>query len=549
MARSASIADQVSKLSLILTTLKTGADQHMYNSVSAAQRASIETQMRSGSLSIIDLSVVLEAVNPSSFADDDKKSLETTIAELCMKATAPDGAANFQNWENFWEFLPAAIWDLFGTGEFGLAVLRFLKDSGLRSPSEPTFRSLAMGLLLSSEGFEKASGMSDDCRFTALDMAKSWFRRVVDGAPAAVHKLNTLPASPALMKQHNLLLFQQWYGTSSPTGPKFERMHLASLCSSTRCRQPKKRTSPTKCADASVFPGGPAGLSWSNLKQLVSAVQADIHVPRQSSGGNWQRLPGQQPQQAPQIFFPLQDAPPPHGPPPHEGMPRVNYGFGHGLPGMQNPQKDAPGPGHDASPPKNTDSKKLSVEEAVEEAMKAMEKKALLAKAKKVKAKAKAKGKGKAKEDQEDEDEDEDEDADDDEYAEDEQAESDDEESPVAPKKKRKTCMKAKRTAFPKPAEASASPKAAKAKVVKPKPASPKAATPKPSIKGKHAGKKAVCLTDTASREQFLVRGYGFPSKVFSYKTLKKSTVRKQATAHLMDMCKTHKVEVPACLR
>ena len=109
MALSASIADQVSKVSLILTTLKTGTDEHMYKSVSSAQRASIETQMRSGSLSIIDLSVVLEAVNPSSFADNDKKSLETTIAELCMKATATDGVANFERWESLWEFVPAAI--------------------------------------------------------------------------------------------------------------------------------------------------------------------------------------------------------------------------------------------------------------------------------------------------------------------------------------------------------------------------------------------------------------------------------------------------------
>ena len=71
----------------------------MYNSVSAAQRASIETQMRTGSLSIIDLSVVLEAVSPSSFAQDDKASLDMTIAELCLKAAAPDLGKKFESWE------------------------------------------------------------------------------------------------------------------------------------------------------------------------------------------------------------------------------------------------------------------------------------------------------------------------------------------------------------------------------------------------------------------------------------------------------------------
>ena len=108
--------------------------------------------------------------------------------------------------------------------------------------------------------------------------------------------------------------------------------------------------------------------------------------------------------------------------------------------------------------------------------------------------------------------------------------------------------MKAKRTAFPKAAEATASAKAAKPKAAKTT-ASPKAAKPKALIKDKHAGKEAVCLTDTASREQFLVRGYGIPSRVFSYKNSKKSTVKKQAIAHLMEMCKTHGVEVPASLR
>ena len=72
MATSASIVDQVSKVSLIAATLETGTDTNMCKSVSAAQRASIETQLRKGSLSIIDLSVVLEAVSSSRFAEDDR---------------------------------------------------------------------------------------------------------------------------------------------------------------------------------------------------------------------------------------------------------------------------------------------------------------------------------------------------------------------------------------------------------------------------------------------------------------------------------------------
>ena len=126
--------------------------------LSASQCHVVERLVQSSKLTVPELASVLEEVNTTGFAEVHRQQLLGVVGKKSVPASVVVTGADqkYQNWESFKPFLPQRVWSQVSNDEGPTALFTFLRDLGLRLPSEGTHQVASVILLVSTEGSEKA---------------------------------------------------------------------------------------------------------------------------------------------------------------------------------------------------------------------------------------------------------------------------------------------------------------------------------------------------------------------------------------------------------
>ena len=192
------------------------------------------------------------------FPNMDKEALIEALANT-MTTSAPHQASKFQNWERLWEFMPDDVWQSEGTAEFASKAIAFLLRAGLRSPTEGTFRTMAVGLLLGGEDKDKAKDYDANMRQSALNMVKTWFRNEVAPYKNIPTVVQDLPQMPQLLRRDQS---EQLYGERAAPGKnRLAQVDFQTVLCNTRCRRSK-----TPCSGLNM----PTAVTWQSIETLVT---------------------------------------------------------------------------------------------------------------------------------------------------------------------------------------------------------------------------------------------------------------------------------------
>ena len=212
--------------------------------------------IHSAPCTIADVSAASLAINASMFPTMEKEALIEALANT-MTTSTPHQASKSQNWERLWEFLPEDVWESEGTAEFAAKAIGFLLRAGLRSPTEGTFKSMAVGLLLGGEDKATAMEYDVDRRQAAFNMVKTWFRTEVAPYKNVSSVVHELPQQPQLLLRCQA---EELYGERAAPGKnRLAHVDFQTMLFNTRCRKSKTGHS------------APA-VTWQGIETLVSQV-------------------------------------------------------------------------------------------------------------------------------------------------------------------------------------------------------------------------------------------------------------------------------------
>ena len=221
----------------------------------------IVNYIHSSPCTIADVSAATTAINASLFPTMDKEALIEALANTMVTST-PHQASKFQNWERMWEFMPEDVWESEGTAEFAAKAIAFLLRAGLRAPTEGTYRTMAVGLLLACEGKDKAMEYDPNRRQAAFNMVKGWFRSEAAAYKNVFSVVHDLPQKPQLIQRS---LPEKLYGVRAAPGKNLlAHVDFQTLLFNTRCR--KSRTPYLANAQPAV--------TWQGIETLLSQMMS-----------------------------------------------------------------------------------------------------------------------------------------------------------------------------------------------------------------------------------------------------------------------------------
>ena len=128
------------------------------------------------------------------------------------------------------------MWEAMSMGNIRPAI-KLAIDLGLRNPSEPTARSIAMAFLVASEGMQCAL---EKCRLTKVSFineTKQYFAEQRQLIAAPLVWISRLLPTPQEFSLHYAAIFNSAYNGSSPAKPPWCSAEWARLLHGTRCRR------------------------------------------------------------------------------------------------------------------------------------------------------------------------------------------------------------------------------------------------------------------------------------------------------------------------
>ena len=181
-AMATAIQEQLVATRKMLTQLQ--GTEH-FETLSASQCHVVERLVQSSKLTVPELASVLEEVNTTGFAEVHRQHLLGVVGRKSVPASVVVTAADqkYQNWESFKSYLPQRVWSQVSNDEGPTALFTFLRDLGLRLPSEGTHQVASVILLVSTEGNEKALAMSACAKNEFLKASKRWWKAVSNNGP------------------------------------------------------------------------------------------------------------------------------------------------------------------------------------------------------------------------------------------------------------------------------------------------------------------------------------------------------------------------------
>ena len=291
-----------------------------FQKVSEAERARIQKLLAPAVLTMAEISTVTAAITKLDLLADDKEAALDSVAE-CVQRAGPEGppqkvaGSSLQNYESVLHFLPESLWARVSGGEM-YDLLDFVHQLGLRNPTEPTVRAIALIILFATEGFEKAQGMSPDAKLTFIKQVKAMLKSRVKVLSASVPWIGILPKTPEQLKREHRSVYDSVYSSHPPVASKLTELQMEQLKTCTRMRTVR---SPTSLMLPGLSHLPPDIMQFGQtlamqMKQLVGEV-AELKQHRPGGLANLQLMtPKPQPALAPpqQVALPapVADAPP-----------------------------------------------------------------------------------------------------------------------------------------------------------------------------------------------------------------------------------------------
>ena len=199
-----------------------------FETLSASQCHVVERLVQSSKLTVPELASVLEEVNTTGFAEVHRQHLLGVVGRKSVPASVVVTAADqkYQNWESFKSYLPQRVWSQLSNDEGPTALFTFLRDLGLRLPSEGTHQVASVILLVSTEGNEKALAMSACAKNEFLKASKRWWKAVSNNAPPPLEMIWNLPASPQELRTTYPATYERNYSVDPPIKSPLDSVHF-----------------------------------------------------------------------------------------------------------------------------------------------------------------------------------------------------------------------------------------------------------------------------------------------------------------------------------
>jgi len=212
------------------------------------------------------ISVVIE----TQFAPSDAEFL---ISRVVATGGSVKCRRKQQDFTLFYVFLDRVRWMIFQAKDRPVAdkentLICFLKDLGLRLPSEPTFKVASSFLLLVTESWEDVSRMSLPYKKAALSRLKSNWRVAVRNVPAPRTWIQNLPKTTSEFQASCPLEWSSLYGAGGPVPPEIDIVRLHMLDSSYKCRAYEHNDSPSAVPTIANSHGVVGGLNNPSLNSL-----------------------------------------------------------------------------------------------------------------------------------------------------------------------------------------------------------------------------------------------------------------------------------------
>eukprot|EP00969_Alexandrium_andersonii_P079356 3499425-Alexandrium_andersonii.AAC.1 len=120
------------------------------------------------------------------------------------------------------------------------SVADFLMRLGLRHPTEPTVRDVALALLFQSEGFEGALAMPPEGKLAIIKAMKQGIKARVRLAPPLAQWVAHLPRYPEELRSLSADIFKSAFGDQSPAACPISEVQMGQLRMTTRMRTMKR---------------------------------------------------------------------------------------------------------------------------------------------------------------------------------------------------------------------------------------------------------------------------------------------------------------------
>ncbi len=155
--------------------------------------------------------------------------------------------------------------------------LDFLIRLGLRHPSEPTVRVMALSILFMTEGFEKVMAMSPETKLGFVQSVKQMFKGRAKFVLAPTVWIFLLPRSIDQLKREYPLVYEALYTEESPSASPISELELEQMKVTTRMRAVKSSVmqAGVSCAGGSLmqFQGIPPQLMQFGLHLMNEVAQ------------------------------------------------------------------------------------------------------------------------------------------------------------------------------------------------------------------------------------------------------------------------------------
>ncbi len=194
---------QVSAAERLLTTLATS---DVFEEISAQQADAVVQAMATGKLTVLELADLSASVDKVPFAPGDKQKVVDAMALAARDANKPtknskekdDGK---QHWQSAWAYVPKEVWESLGEQEVG-PFFELLSQMGLVLPGETTFRTLALMIMVATDGIEKTRALSVEVGLAMVKSVKTlWTKRQkACGLQHESFKIKILPETVAEFK-------------------------------------------------------------------------------------------------------------------------------------------------------------------------------------------------------------------------------------------------------------------------------------------------------------------------------------------------------------
>ena len=184
---------------------------------------------RSSKLSVQELASVQEVLNSTGFVEVHRQQLLGVIGKKSVPGSADvvtGSDQKHQNWESFKSFLPERVWAQLPNDEGPTELFIFLRELGLRLPSEGTHPVASVILLISTEGTEKALAMSASAKNEFLKASKRWWKAVSIHAQPPLEMIWNLPNSPQELRATFPATYEQNYSVHPPMKCPLECVHI-----------------------------------------------------------------------------------------------------------------------------------------------------------------------------------------------------------------------------------------------------------------------------------------------------------------------------------